>query len=158
MSNQRDVSALEEICGADRVRADVRERSMYSFDIGAMPSLVKPFVGAGLAGAVVRPRDERDVVELVKMARRDGVKLVPRAWATSGYGGVLPPKGAVVVDLSGLQRVLAVDPDALTVRVEAGAIWEQIDREIGMQGLSLRLYPSSYPSSSPAARRASPAL
>ena len=50
--------------------------------------------------------------------------------------------------MSGHQRVLAVDPDALTVRVEAGAIWENVDREIGKQGLALRMYPSSYPSSS----------
>ncbi|HEY5541543.1 MAG TPA: FAD-binding and (Fe-S)-binding domain-containing protein [Coriobacteriia bacterium] len=146
--NERVASALEDICGEDRVRTDRRERSMYSFDIGAMPSLVKPFVGAGLAGAVVRPRTESDIAALVRMARAEGVKLVPRAWATSGYGGVLPPEGAVVVDLSGMQEVLAVDADSLTVRVQAGAIWEQIDREISSRGVTLRLYPSSYPSSS----------
>jgi Fe-S oxidoreductase/FAD/FMN-containing dehydrogenase len=146
--NERVTSAIENIVGQDRVRTDVRERSMYSFDIGAMPYLVKPFVGAGLAGAVVRPRTESDVIELVSLARAEGLKLVPRAWATSGYGGVLPPKGAVVVDVSGMQRVVAVDVDALTVTVQAGAIWEQIDRAIKKQGVTLRLYPSSYPSSS----------
>lgn len=46
--------ALVEIAGEDRVRTDLRERKMYSFDIGAMPKLVKPFVPAGIAGAVVR--------------------------------------------------------------------------------------------------------
>ena len=141
-------TTLIELCGADRVRTDERERSMYSFDIGAMPSFVEPFVGAGMAGAVVRPRDERDVVALVQLAKAEGFKLVPRAWATSGYGGVLPPKDAVVIDLSGMQKVLSVNAEGLAVRVQAGAIWEQIDREIAKQGLTLRLYPSSYPSSS----------
>ena len=47
--------------------------------------------------------------------------------------------------MSGHQKVLSVDAENLTVRAEAGAIWENIDREIGMQGLALRLYPSSYP-------------
>jgi Fe-S oxidoreductase/FAD/FMN-containing dehydrogenase len=140
--------SLKEICGDDRVRTDRRERKMYSFDIGAMPKLVKPFVPAGVAGAVVRPRDEAQIVRLAKLGQSRGMRLVPRGWATSGYGGVLPPSGAVVVDMSGHQRVLAVDPEALTVRVEAGAIWENVDREIGMQGLALRMYPSSYPSSS----------
>ena len=142
--------SLREICGDDRVRTDRRERKMYSFDIGAMPRLVKPFVPAGLAGAVVRPASEEQVIALAKLAQRKGLELVPRGWATSGYGGVLPQKGAIVVDMAGHQKVLSIDPEARTVRVEAGAIWENIDKEIAKQGLSLRLYPSSYPSSSAA--------
>jgi Fe-S oxidoreductase/FAD/FMN-containing dehydrogenase len=139
---------LKDACGEGRVRTDLRERSTYSFDIGAMPRLVKPFVAAGIAGAVVRPKDEDSVVRLIKLAAREGLKLVPRGWATSGYGGVLPTRGAVVVDVSGMQGVLSVDEDTLTVRVQAGAIWEEVDRAISKRGLALRLYPSSYRSSS----------
>ncbi len=146
--SERIERELEEICGADRVRTTRVERKMYSFDIGAMPRLVAPFVPAGTAGAVVRPRDEEQLVRLVRLAQREGVPLVPRGWATSGYGGVLPRSGAIVVDLSGWGKVLSVDTDALTVRVQAGAVWEQVDRQIKKQGVTLRLYPSSYPSSS----------
>jgi len=142
--------SLRDICGEDAVRTTRVERKMYSSDIGAMPALVKPFVPAGIAGAVVRPTSEEQLARLVRLAQREGVALVPRSWATSGYGGTLPPEGAIVVDLSGWQRVLSVDADNLTVRVQGGAIWEQIDREIQRQGLALRLYPSSYPSSSAA--------
>lgn len=131
----------------DRVRTNRTERKMYSFDIGAMPKLVKPFVPAGLAGAVVRPKTEEEIVALVELAVREGIKLVPRGWATSGYGGVLPVDGAVVVDMSGMHRVLGVDPKAMTVTVQASAVWEQIERELEKDGLALRLYPSSTPSS-----------
>jgi len=144
--NKQVESQLKEIFG-DRVRTDRTERKMYSFDIGAMPKLVKPFVPAGLAGAVVRPRDEDEIVRVVKLAGAQGLKLVPRGWATSGYGGVLPVDGAVVVDLSGMQRVLSVDPKGMTVTVQASAIWENIERELEKDGLALRLYPSSTPSS-----------
>ena len=147
-TTDRVTAALVDICGEKRVRDDLRERSMYSFDVGAMPSLVKPFVGAGLAGVVVRPATESDVIAIVRLARAQGLKLVPRAWATSGYGGVLPPKDAVVVDVSGMHNVLSVDTDSMTVRVQAAAIWQKIDREISKQGVTLRVYPSSYPSSS----------
>jgi Fe-S oxidoreductase/FAD/FMN-containing dehydrogenase len=139
---------LKDACGEDRVRTDLRERSTYSFDIGAMPRLVKPFVAAGIAGAVVRPKDEGSVVRLVKLAAKEGLKLVPRGWATSGYGGMLPTRGAVVVDVSGMHDVLSIDEETLTVRVQAGAIWEEVDRVITKRGLTLRLYPSSYRSSS----------
>lgn len=146
--SSRIEESLKGIVGDERVRTDRRERKMYSFDIGAMPRLVQPFVPAGTAGAVVRPSDEVHLVELVKLAQREGVALVPRAWATSGYGGVLPPEGAIVVDMSGWTRVLDVDAEHLTVRTQASAIWEEVDRAIKKQGLTLRLYPSSYPSSS----------
>jgi Fe-S oxidoreductase/FAD/FMN-containing dehydrogenase len=146
--SQQTESLLKEICGDERVRTNRTERKMYSFDIGAMPALVKPFVPAGIAGAVVRPGSEAALIRLTDLARAQKLALVPRGWATSGYGGVLPSEGAVVVDLSGWQDVLSVDTDCLTVRVQAGAVWEQVDRAIAKQGLTLRLYPSSYPSSS----------
>ncbi|MDA3937063.1 MAG: FAD-binding and (Fe-S)-binding domain-containing protein [Actinomycetota bacterium] len=145
--SERVERSLRDIVGEDRIRTDQVERKMYSFDIGAMPKLVKPFVAAGIAGAVVRPRTEEQVVELVKFASREGVELVPRGWATSGYGGVLPKTGAVVVDMTGMNRILEIDPENKTVRVQASAIWEVIEREINKDGLSLRLYPSSTPSS-----------
>ena len=102
--NERIEGELKRIFG-DRVRTDRVERKMYSFDIGAMPKLVKPFVPAGIAGAVVRPEDEGQIAELVKFAGREKLELVPRGWSTSGYGGVLPKTGAVVVDMSGMGKV-----------------------------------------------------
>lgn len=145
---ERTVEQLTRIVGSERLRTDQRERKMYSFDIGAMPSLVKPFVSAGIAGAVVRPHTEAEVVELVKLTRTENLRLVPRAWATSGYGGVLPPKNAVVVDMSAMMNVVDVDTERLLVTTQPSAIWERIDRQIQKKGLTLRLYPSSYPSSS----------
>ena len=142
----RQESALARIFG-ERMRTDRTECRLYSADIGEMPRLVKPFVSAGLAGAVVRPQGEDQVIELVRAASAQGIRLVPRGASTSGYGGVLPQSGAVVVDMSGMHQVLEVDRDALTVRVQPGLIWEELERRIEKEGLALRLYPSSTPSS-----------
>ena len=139
-------SRLQQIFG-DRMRVDLVERKMYSYDVGALPSLIKPFVPAGIAGAVVRPMEEAEIVELVKLSKQEKLQLVPRGASTSGYGGVLPAKGAVVVDLSGMCKVLAVDTTQKTVRVQAGVIWEQLQKQINKLGLDLRLYPSSLPAS-----------
>ncbi len=144
--NGRIEARLGEAFG-DRARTDRVQRKMYSFDIGAMPRLVKPFMPTGLAGAVVRPQNESEVVRLVQLAQGEGVPVVPRGWATSGYGGVLPVEGAIVADMSGMRRVLSVDRRASTVTVQASAIWEEIERELNKDGLALRLYPSSAPSS-----------
>ena len=139
--------ALKTIVGEDRVRTDRVERKLYSSDIGALPKLVKPFMPTGVAGAVVRPRHEADVAALVKLARSEGLKLVPRGMSTSGYGGVLPVPGAVVIDMSAMGRLIEVDEVALTARVEGGTLWEPLQKKLNARGLDLRLYPSSLPSS-----------
>lgn len=137
---------LKNIFG-DRMRTDRVERKMYSFDIGVMPSLIKPLVPAGIPGAVVRPFNEEEIVALVRLAKSKNLKLVPRGMSTSGYGGVLPEEGAIVVDLSGMNHLVAIDEQKLTVTVEPGIIWEQLSRQLQKEGLDLCLYPSSAPSS-----------
>lgn len=144
--NEFTEQALREVCG-DRVRTDRVERKIYSADIGDLPSLVAPFVAAGTAGAVVRPMDEAEIVALTALARERGLTLVPRGASTSGYGGVLPADGSVVVDVSGMDKVLDVDPEAMTATVEPGIIWEFLQRKLHAMDLDLRLYPSSTPSS-----------
>jgi FAD/FMN-containing dehydrogenase len=60
---------------------------------------------------------------------------------------VLPIKQGVVVDFYRMNRIVRIDPNALTVTVQAGLVWEKLDRRLEQQGLTLRLYPSSYPAS-----------
>jgi Fe-S oxidoreductase/FAD/FMN-containing dehydrogenase len=141
--------SLAHIVGPDHIRTDMFERTVNSIDIGDMPPAIKSMIPVGIAGAVVRPRTEEDLQALVTLARNDPkhVRLVPRAAATSGYGGVLPEKGAVVVVMTDWNAVLSIDPDAMTVRVQTAAIWQDLDAELAKHGLTLRLYPSSYPSS-----------
>ncbi|MGQ9684009.1 MAG: FAD-binding and (Fe-S)-binding domain-containing protein, partial [Anaerolineae bacterium] len=67
--------------------------------------------------------------------------------ATSGYGGVVPVRGGVVADLSRYGGLVSVDAEAQTATVRAGTVWQDLERELAKQGLALRLYPSSAPSS-----------
>jgi Fe-S oxidoreductase/FAD/FMN-containing dehydrogenase len=130
-----------------RVAFDRLERIFYSHDVGSLPSLVKPLVGDTLPAGVVQPLNEEQVVQLVALARAHNIPIVPRGKSTSGYGGVLPVKGGLVVDFAWMNRVLAVDAAALTVSVQPGVVWEKLERALNKQGLALCTYPSSAPSS-----------
>ncbi len=129
----------------ERVNYARRERSMYSHDVGALPGMIRPLVGSTMPAAVVQPVCEEELQSLVRWASERRVPLVPRGKATSGYGGVLPVQGGVVVDFVRMQRVLSVDRE--TVTVQPGLSWQKLDRALAGHGLTLRLYPSSYPSS-----------
>ena len=123
------------------------ERKLYSHDIAAMPGLIKPLIGDTTPDAVVQPKTEEELIELIRWAVKQNVPLTPRGKASSGYGGVLPVKKGVVVDFYHMNRIVTIDPEARTATVQAGVVWEKLDRELEKHGLTLRLYPTSYPAS-----------
>lgn len=129
------------------VSFDHEERRIYSHDVGAIPKLIKPVIGKATAAAVVQPASEEELVQLVHWASRNKVHLVPRAKATSGYGGVMPVTGGISVSLTRMNEVLAVDREAMSARVQCGVVWSALERRLEQAGLALRTYPSSAPSS-----------
>ena len=50
----------------ERVNFNPTERRLYSHDIAAVPTLVKPLIGKTVPEAVVQPQNEAEVVDLVK--------------------------------------------------------------------------------------------
>jgi Fe-S oxidoreductase/FAD/FMN-containing dehydrogenase len=130
-----------------RFSTDLMERKIYSHDVGEMPPLIKPLIGRALADAVVQPKNEQEIATLAQWAARNRIPLVPRGKATSGYGGMIPVKGGITVDFWRMRDVLAVDEENLTVTVEPGLVWQDLEQELAKRGLALRLYPSSAPTS-----------
>jgi len=103
--------------------------------------------GSHLVGrplAVVRPVDADDVVDLVRWARRSRVPLVPRGGGTSLDGESVPADGAVVVDLSGWNALLEVDPVARWARVGPGIVNRELTRALRPQGLFFPPNPGSW--------------
>src|SRR5919201_4192452 len=98
--------AIEQIVGTDRARFDKRERRVYSHDAGVLPPAFRLLAGPGLADGVVQPETEQQVAQLVRYALAQGIPIVPRGKATSGYGGVACAAGGVPVALTGLRASL----------------------------------------------------
>lgn len=138
---------LEEKFG-ERANFDPIERRLYSHDIAAMPGLVKLFIGNTIPDAIVQPKSEEELVELVRWASSQKIPLVPRGKGSSGYGGIIPTRNGIVVDFYRMKNVVSTDTNNETVTVEPGITWEQLDKKLMPFGLVIRLYPTSYPSSS----------
>jgi FAD/FMN-containing dehydrogenase/ferredoxin len=138
--------ALQDIIGRERVRFDRRERRVYSHDISVLPGPIRRLTGS-LADGVVRPGTEEDLIGLVRYASAERIPLVPRGKGTSGYGGAVPARGGLVVDLRDLNDFVGCDPDNFIVTVGAGIVWNALESSLAEYGLGLRLYPTSAPSS-----------
>lgn len=129
----------------ERVNVRKRERHFYNHDVGALPSMVRRFLGKAEPAAIVKIRDEDDVRKLLAFASKYSVPVVPRAGATSGYGGVIPTKGGIIADVGLLNNIHAVDRENMQVTVGAGIVWERLEQQLNKEGLSVCALPSSAP-------------
>ncbi|MDH4217573.1 MAG: FAD-binding oxidoreductase [Candidatus Aminicenantes bacterium] len=145
--NNKDKKWLEEKFGK-RANFNPTERLLYSHDIAAIPGLFKPLIGKTVPDAVVQPENEEELVELVRWAAQKRIPIVPRGKGSSGYGGIIPTRKGIVVDFYRMKDVLSMDAGKEIVTVQPGITWEQLDKKIKPNGLTIRLYPTSYPSSS----------
>jgi FAD/FMN-containing dehydrogenase len=137
---------LSEVFG-EYINVDKRELHYYNHDIGALPPLVKKVLGNTNPAAVVKIRSEGDAVKLLKFANLHKIPVVPRAGASSGYGGVIPTKGGIVADVTTLNKVIGIDTEGQKAVVQSGITWEKLEIKLNGEGLSLRSVPSSAPSS-----------
>lgn len=131
----------------NRVNFSRVERKLYSHDIGGMPSLIKPLVGDSMPEGIVQPENEGELAEIIRWAYENSIPITPRAKASSGYGGVLPIKGGLVIDFFRLNKVIEIDVENLTATVEAGIVWEKLETALKKKNAMLQMYPSSAPGS-----------
>lgn len=118
---------LEAIVGAAHVSTDERLRRLMSQDIWAE---------GGLADIVVAPSSTADLARVLAVAHKDGRVVLPRGAGmsyTKGY--IQDAPGAIVLDLSRMNRVLEVSPQDMFVRVEAGATWADLHAALKPLGL-----------------------
>ncbi len=114
---------------ADRLTGDLLvddlTRTIYSTDASEYQE--RPL-------AVALPRTEADVRELVRFAAEQRVGLIPRAAGTSLAGQVVG--SGIVVDAGRhLNRILAVDVERRTVRVQPGVVRNALNQHLAPLGL-----------------------
>jgi FAD/FMN-containing dehydrogenase len=93
------------------------------------------------ARAVVRPRSRAELKRVIAAAARHRVPLTTRGGGTGNYGQCVPLDGGVVLDVSGLDRIVRAEPGLLTV--EAGKTMLAIDQELKPSGFELRVFPTT---------------
>jgi D-lactate dehydrogenase (cytochrome) len=93
--------------------------------------------------AVVFCETTADVAAVVQLAERHAVPVIPFGVGSSLEGHLLAVQGGISIDLSGMNRVLRVNPEDLTVMVEPGVTREQLNREIRDTGLFFPIDPGA---------------
>jgi FAD/FMN-containing dehydrogenase len=85
---------------------------------------------------VARPRTTDEISRLLALADRHHVAIVPSGGRTGLAGGALAANGELVVSLARMRRMDPVDLLGSTVRVQAGAVTEEVHKHCAPHGLT----------------------
>ncbi len=93
--------------------------------------------------AVVFAESTQDVADAVRLASEHAVPVIPFGVGSSLEGHLLAIQGGISVDVSRMNRVLAVNPEDLTVTVQPGVTRKQLNEEIKSTGLFFPIDPGA---------------
>ncbi len=93
--------------------------------------------------AVVYVNDTAEVVELVRLCRLHKVPLIPFGVGSSLEGALLAVQGGISVDLSGMNRIVAIHPEDLTATVQAGVTRKQLNDALKDTGIFFPIDPGA---------------
>lgn len=128
------VQALEQVVGQAGLIQDAERMQSYLSDWRN--------AYRGNAALVVRPACTAEVAEVVRLCREAGVSLVPQGGNTGLCGGSIPDASGtqVVLSLTRMTAIRAIDPANETITVEAGVILKRLQEAAAEVG---RLFPLS---------------
>jgi len=126
-----------------RVVSSQGERLLYSRDQSEIPRFLKEIMFATSPEVVVQPETREGVASILKFASSRGITIIPRGSGSSPFGGSVPVRGGIVVDVSSMDRILGLDSEMKIAKVQAGVRWADLDNELEKIGLSLNTAPSS---------------
>lgn len=124
--NNDVVEQLAELVGKKNVSTETTDKITHSYD--ATQEQYLPDV-------VVYARSTQEVSEVVKLANRLRIPIIPRGAGSGFTGGTLPTHGGIVLVLTQMDKVLDIDTENLTAEVEPGVVTAELQRLVEQKGL-----------------------
>ncbi|NQT36145.1 MAG: FAD-binding protein, partial [Planctomycetes bacterium] len=134
MINAPLLTELRRIVGDEYVSTGRADVEVYSYD--ASPDTSTP-------GAVVFPADTSQIAEVVRAATGAGVPYVPRGFGTNLSGGTIIAAGGLVIELSRMNRIVDIRPEARYAVVETGVTNFELQEALAPLGFTYAPDPAS---------------
>lgn len=127
----------------EELRASFGDRCSTGRDIRRQHANTLTWIDSQPPDAVVWPLTRNDVVHIVRVASRYRVPVIPFGAGTSLEGHVNAPLGGISIDLSRMNRIIAVNAADLDATVEAGVTREQLTTHLRDAGLTFPVDPGA---------------
>ncbi|MFN8474662.1 MAG: FAD-linked oxidase C-terminal domain-containing protein [Anaerolineae bacterium] len=128
------LAELQQLLG-DRVTVNMTERERHSHDESSFTSAPPD--------AVCFPCSTAEAAEVVRICRAHRRPVIPFGVGSSLEGHTLPIRGGICVDMSLMNRVLAIRPDDMDCTVEAGLTRQELNEAARKHGLFFPIDPGA---------------
>ncbi len=138
-----DIAALQSALPGIAIETNPQIVKQKSRDFYWYSPVLKRQLDHVTAAAIVSPKTEAEVAEVLSACFALGIPVTARGAGTGNYGQAMPLAGGVVLNLADLNKLKAIKPGAVVT--EAGAIMSEMDAAIRAEtGQEIRLHPSTY--------------
>ena len=116
---------------------DPEKLEYYRNDLNVdLPPLIRDLMLKSLPDLIFQPAAEEHLLEIFAFARDHKIPVTVRGAGTWGYGGAVPTRGGILIDLGFMDKI-EINPAALQLTVGPGARFLDIHRELERHGLTL---------------------
>lgn len=99
--------------------------------------------GKNNALAVVFAKSVDEITDLVKIANKYAVPIITRGAGTNVVGACVPDKESIILNLSKMNKIIDINPQNMTAKVQAGAVVADLQAEADKHGLYFPPDPSN---------------
>ncbi|MBW7982278.1 FAD-binding oxidoreductase [Enterobacillus tribolii] len=146
LTREAIVEQLKEIVSPGRVITDEKVLQKNSVDRFRKYADIHGVFPLPLPAAVVMLENTQQVSAVLAFCNRHGINCVPRTGASATEGGLeTVVENSVVLDGSGLNRVLSIDPQNMQATAQCGVPLEVLENKLRAQGYTTGHSPQSKP-------------
>lgn len=134
MLDKKIIKEIEKILGKENILKEKEELLCYCYDAGEEKDIPE---------LVIIPERKEQIREVIKIASKNRIPVIPRGSGTNLSGGSVPVKGGIVIVTCRMDKILEIDEENLTCLVQPGVIVDNLQKEVEKIGLFYPPDPSS---------------
>ena len=119
------IKQLNKALPSENVFSEIEERYVYSSDASN-----DPYIKSTLPDAVVFIETIEQVQQVVKIANQQMVPIICRGAGTNTVGACVPARGGIVLNFSKMNKIIEINPENMTARVQPGVIVGDLQEEV----------------------------
>ncbi len=123
------IKELNKAIPKENILSDEAERYVYSFDASNNQQ------NKALPDAVVFVENIEQVLKVVKIANEQMTPIICRGAGTNTVGACVPTHGGIVLNFSKMNKILEINPENMTARVQPGVVVGDLQKAVEKQGL-----------------------